>query len=62
MSNINKKREMLRNTIDNLQESEQKLHSGNISNEQKNAIEQKNENRRDAIEEFRNEIEEEKQL
>lgn len=55
------KNEMLRNTLDNLREAEDKLHSGNISNKQKNAVQQANENRRDAIQQFRNEIEEENQ-
>ena len=55
------KNEMLRHTMDNLREAEDKLHSGNISNKQKNATQQANENRRDAMEQFRNEIEEENQ-
>lgn len=58
---IDNKKEMLRNTVDNLRESEDKLHSGNISNQQKNAIKQNNDNRQDAIEQFRNEVEEEEE-
>lgn len=62
MSKIDTQREMARNTQANLQEAEAKLHSGNISNEQKQAIENNNENREDALQQVRNEIEEEKQL
>ena len=59
--NVEKLQEAVQNTIDNLEESESYLneHAEEIAPQERQALSNKNENRRDAISGFRNEIKDE---
>ena len=59
--NVEKLQEMVQNTIDNLEESEDYLaeHAEEIAPSERQAIEEKNQNRRQSIQGFRNEIRDE---
>ncbi|WP_373231522.1 small acid-soluble spore protein Tlp [Cohnella sp.] len=59
--NVEKLQEAVQNTIDNLEESESYLseHSEEIAPDEQQTLANKNENRRDAITGFRNEIRDE---
>ncbi|WP_123040653.1 small acid-soluble spore protein Tlp [Cohnella candidum] len=61
--NVEKLQEMVQNTIDNLEESEDYLdeHAEEIAPQEREAIEQNNDNRRESIEGFRSEIQDEAQ-
>lgn len=59
--NVDKLQEAVQNTIDNLEESESYLneHAEEIAPQERQALSNKNENRRDAISGFRSEIKDE---
>jgi small acid-soluble spore protein (thioredoxin-like protein) len=59
--NVEKMQEAVQNTIDNLEESEHYLdeHSDELAPDEEQALVNKNENRRDAIESIREEIQDE---
>lgn len=59
--NVEKLQEMVQNTIDNLEEAEDYLaeHADEIAPQEREAIEEKNKNRRQSIRGFRNEIRDE---
>jgi len=61
--NVEKLQEMVQNTIDNLEESESYLdeHADEIAPQEREAISENNENRRQSIEGFRSEIRDEAQ-
>lgn len=61
--NVEKLQEMVQNTIDNLEESEEYLdeHAEEIAPQEAEAIRENNENRRQSIQGFRSEIRDEAQ-